>query len=266
MNATLPDPFSVMLGGAEETRDDVAYRWENRRRGTGDEAVVQLTVAGAGFLEDARGRTLAPAGHAMLFTHDEDSTYGYPPEATQPYRLRYLTFKLAGLRPWFDRLRAEFGAVVRMPADGEAAAVFAEAGRRHRRREFRDRLQETELLHHLLVALYREQVAATQTHDPIEYGGHYLRDNFRSPLNLKEVAGRCGVSREHFIRAFAKRHGEPPGELLRRLRLEHARRMLRATQMPVQEVALACGFADANTFCRAYRLKYGTTPGAARRR
>jgi len=166
----------------------------------------------------------------------------------------------------FDGLRGEFGAVLRMAVEGEASAVVREIGRRLRTRTFRDRFQEAELLHQLLVALYREQVAATQIQDPVEYGHHFLRDNFRSPINLKEVAERCGVSREHFIRAFGKRFGEPPGELMRRLRLEQAQRMLGATQLAIQEVATACGFTDANTFCRAYRLRYGTSPGAARTR
>ncbi len=260
----VPDPFSSVSGFAAETRTHAGYRWENLRRGGPDEAVIQQTLGGAGFFEDAQGRRLVPAGHAMLFTHDEASTYGYPPEVTEPYRLRFVSFRLLGLRAWFDRLRGEFGAVLRMPPEGEASAVLFELGRRLETRTFRDRFQETELLHQLLVALYREQVAAARNDDPIDYGHHFLRDHFRSPINLKEVAERCGVSREHFIRAFARRHGETPGGLMRRLRLEHARRMLAATQLPVQEVALASGFADANTFCRAYRKRYGATPGASR--
>jgi transcriptional regulator GlxA family with amidase domain len=153
-----------------------------------------------------------------------------------------------------------------MPLEGVATNIFTEITRRVRERSFQDRLQQTELLHQLLVALYREQVAATATRDPIEYGYHQLCDHFRSPQNLKELAARCGVSREHFIRAFGRRYGEPPGELLRRLRLEHAHRLLRATRVPVQEVATACGFTDANSFSRAYRHLYGTTPSYARQR
>jgi len=263
---TAPDPFAILHGGFEETRTHAGYFWDNRRRGPADEAVVQQTLAGAAFFEDAAGRRLVPPGRAMLFTHDEPSSYGYPTGETAPYRLRFLSFKLAGLRPWFDRLRAEFGAVVLMAEHGEASALFEEISRRSRLRAFRDRFQETELLHQLLVALHREQVTATQTRDPVEYGRHYLQDHFRSPLNLKQVAEKCGVSREHFIRAFTRRYGEPPGGLLRRLRMEHAQRLLLATQLPLQEVALACGFADANTFCRAYRLRHGMTPGAARDR
>lgn len=264
MPPVLPEPFSILVGIAEETRTHPGYLYSNHQRADHDEGVIQQTLAGAGFFEDENGRRLVPVGQAMLFTHNEKSTYGYPPEATVPYRLRYVSFRLAALRPWFERLRAEFGPILRMPAEGEASGVVEETLRRFQIREFRDRLQETELLHQLLVALYRDQVAASRVQDPVEFGYHHLRDNFRSPVNLKEVAARCGVSREHFIRAFGRRYGEPPGALLRRLRLEQASRMLRATQMPVQEVALACGFADANSFCRAYRTRYGASPGTAR--
>ena len=265
MEPPLPNPFSSIAGIGDELRADPAYFWNNHRRGDREEAVLQQTLSGAAFFEDANGRRLAGPGQALLFTHDEASCYGYPPEAAEPYRLRYVTFHLGALRPWFERLRVEFGSVARMAPEGEAAATLAELHRRFRSRGFRDRFQEAELLHQLFVALYREQVAATQTRDPVEFGYHYLSDHFRSPLNLKEVAERCGVSREHFIRSFGGRYGEPPGEMLRRLRLEHAHRMLRATQTPVREVALACGFADANTFCRAYRLRFGVTPGSVRR-
>jgi AraC-like DNA-binding protein len=264
MSDSPPDPFSTIYGVADETRTQAAYQWDNRHRTSQGEGVIQQTLAGAGFFEDPRGRRLVPTGHAMLFTHDEASSYGYPPEESAPYQLRYVSFRLLGLRTWFDHLRGSFGAVLRMKKEGEASALLIEIGRRFHSRTFRDRFQETELLHQLLIALYREQVAASQTRDPVEYGSHYIRDNFRSPINLKEVAERCGVSREHFIRSFVKRFGEPPGALLRRLRLEQAQRMLVATLTPVQDVALACGFADANTFCRAYRLRFGTTPRAAR--
>lgn len=261
----LPDPFSIVHGVDEEIRTSASYRWDNRRRADSQDVVVQQTLAGQAFFEDSGGRRLVPAGQAMLFSHDEDSSYGYPPEVTEPYRQRFVSFRLAGLRTWFDRLRSEFGSVLRMPVDGEAAATLEEIIRNFRGRSFRDRFHQTELLHQLLVALYREQVAASQETDPIERGYHHLRDHFRSPLNLKEVADRCGVSREHFIRAFGRRYGEPPGEMLRRLRLEHAHRMLRTTQTPVQDVALACGFADSNSFCRAYRRRFGDTPGRERR-
>src|SRR5262249_32583813 len=137
---------------------------------------------------------------------------GYPPGATEPYRLRYWqAWPAPTFLPLFNQIRFEFGSVVAMPDRSEAAALFNQVFTRYKQRTFRDRFHESELMHRTLVALYREQVQETHTTDPIEYGYHYLRNHFRSPVNLKTVAANCGVSREHFIREFRGRFGEPPG-------------------------------------------------------
>ena len=259
----LPDPFAVVHAAAEERQTSVAYRWDNAARGDPERLVIQRTLAGAAFFRDAAGERPVPAGCAMLFTHREPSVYGYPPGATVPYCHRFLAFSTA-VRPLFDRIRADFGAVVRLPEESEAAALFDELFEGVRRRRLRDRFHESELLYRLLIALYRTQVQAARERDPVEFGLHYLRSHFRSPINLKTVAAKCGISREHFIREFRARHGEAPGALLRRLRLEHARTMLAAAEFGIAEVARASGFSSANTFGRAYRARYGCSPGAQR--
>lgn len=258
------DPFPVIQVAAEEIRTGPEYHLNNADRSDGYSFVVQRTLSGAGFFRDAAGRRLVPPGSAILFSHAEDSEYGYPPEATDPYRFQYLAFSSNGLEALFTRLRRDFGSVVRLPEESEAAGLFNEISRRTRRRQFRDRLQEGELLHQLLIAIYREQIHGTRTIDPIEFGYHYLLNQFRSPVNLKDVAVRCGVSREHFIREFGTRYNESPGTLLRRLRIEHAQTLLAATSLSVQDIALASGFTSSNTFCRAYRRKFGRSPGAKR--
>lgn len=265
MSPTPPNPFSGVLGGGEETRAHISYFFDNSGRGDADSLVVQRSCSGALFFEDPQARRPVPAGHAMLFTHREDTRYGYPPEAREPCRLRFLAVSQHGVRDLFNRLRHDFGPVVRMPDQSEATLLFDDILDRYDRRTFEDRFHEADLIHRMLVALYREQVAATRHHDPVEFGYHYVRSRFRSPINLKQVAADCGVSREHFIRMFSARHGEPPGEMLRRLRLEHAHTMLCATEIPIQDVALACGFASATAFCRAYRLKFGVSPGSIRK-
>jgi AraC-like DNA-binding protein len=259
------DPFATVDGAAEEVHADAGYRWDNSARGDADRLVIQRTLAGEAFLRDAKGEHRVPAGRAMLFTHREPTVYGYPPGATEPYRHRYLSLTPSGMRPLFDRVRRDFGPVVRMPPESEAAAQFDELYDGFRRHRLRDRYHESELIYRLLIALYREQVAGTRASDPIEFGYHYLRNRVRTPVNLKGVAAQCGVSREHFIRRFGARYGESPGALLRRLRLEHARTMLAATELGLAEVARASGFVSPNTLGRAYRARFGRSPGGERR-
>ena len=260
----VPDPFAIVHGAAEEQRSDVSYRWDNATRGDGDRLVIQRTLGGAAFFRDAAGEHSVPVGHAMLFTQREPTSYGFPPGATEPYRHRYIAFSPTGVRPLFERIRADFGTVVRLPEESEAAALFDELFEGVQRRNLRDRFHESELLYRLLIALYREQVQGARERDPVEFGLHYLRGHFRSAINLKGVAAKCGITREHFIREFRVRYREAPGALLRRLRLEHARTMLAATELGVAEIARASGFASANTFGRAYRARFGRSPGARR--
>ena len=46
----------------------------------------------------------------------------------------------------------------------------------------------------------------------------------------------------------------------RTLRLERARNLLMQSTLPITEVALACGFANASHFSRAYSAKFGIPP------
>lgn len=258
------EPFATVHVAAEEIRRTPEYHLNNADREDRNSLVIQRTASGSGFFRDATGRRLVPAGSAMLFSHAEDSDYGYPPEASGPYRFHFISFSAHGLVPLFQRIRADFGSVVRLPEESEAGALFNEILTRTRKRQFRDRLEETEFLHRLLIALYREQIHGTRTSDPVEFGYHYLRNHFRAPVNLKDVAARCGISREHFIREFSRRYRQSPGVMLRRIRLDHARTLLGATSLGVQDVALASGFTSSNTFCRAYRGRFGHSPGTRR--
>ena len=260
-------PFARILGAAEEVKSDTSYHFNNTTRIPSEALVVQRTLAGAAYFEDATGRHLVGVGRAMLFTHREDSRYGYPPDAREPYRLQYINFpSTPALLSLFELLRHDFGPVINLPADSRAAVLFAEVVTTYQRRRFDDVWQECERLYSLLIALYREQVQASKSRDPVEYGWHYLRSRFRQPIHLKAVAAACGVTREHFVRAFRKRYGETPGTLLRRLRLEHARELLLATTLRVEEVALSSGFASVNTFSRAFRQHYHGSPGRVRHR
>jgi AraC-like DNA-binding protein len=262
---TTGEVFGRIAGGGEETRADAGYRYDNAQRGDPNRLVIQRTLDGAmWFREGGKERTVG-VGQAALFTHREPTGYGYAGGAVEPYVHRYLTLvPNGGIRPLFEAIRRDFGSVVSMPPRSESARLHDEALRRHREAGFRDRFEESEFVYRLLIAIYRDQVRATRTRDPIEYGYHLIRDQLRVPAGLKEIAASCGVSREHFVREFSRRYGVPPAERWRTLKLERAQDMLRTTELPVEEIAVLCGFGSSNAFCRAFRRRYGTSPGAAR--
>ena len=253
--------FGVIQVAAEETRTGESYYFHNRHRPDGSGLVVQLTVRGAAFFEDQDGRRLVLPDHAMLFSHAEDSAYGYPPQATEPYVQHYIEMTdCQALRNVFDRITKDFGAIVYLPERTEARDLFNEIVERFRIGRFRDRYEESELLYRMLIAVYRQQVDGTRIQDPIEFGHHFICNRFRNASNLKEIAQLCGVTREYFAREFRRRYRQTPGQLLKRLRLEHAELLLKTTSMPVIDVSAAAGFASMNTFGRTFKRHHRRSP------
>ncbi len=60
--------------------------------------------------------------------------------------------------------------------------------------------------------------------------------------------------------------GLSPGQLVVRARVDHARALLAGTDVPLSEVATACGSYDQPAFSRQFARLAGETPGQYRRR
>jgi transcriptional regulator GlxA family with amidase domain len=88
----------------------------------------------------------------------------------------------------------------------------------------------------------------------------------KEDLDVNDLAAVAGLSRHHFSRIFAASEGMGPGAYLARLRLRHAVRLLQTTDHAIKNIAMDCGFADANYFSKAFRKAYGLSPQALRSR
>lgn len=86
------------------------------------------------------------------------------------------------------------------------------------------------------------------------------------PLSIARLAAFCEVHPARLTRAFRRELGLGLGAYQRRLRLEHALRLVGETSVPLSEVALACGFCDQSHFSRAFKAAYGAPPADVRRR
>ncbi|WP_138465790.1 AraC family transcriptional regulator [Poseidonocella sp. HB161398] len=94
----------------------------------------------------------------------------------------------------------------------------------------------------------------------------FLRDGATGPLpGLEAIAREGGVSVSTLRRLFREAHGTTVQAHLRRLRLEAARRALRADAVPVSEAARIAGYSAAANFATAYRRAFGEPPSASRR-
>jgi AraC family transcriptional regulator len=81
-----------------------------------------------------------------------------------------------------------------------------------------------------------------------------------SDLSLEEMAGAAGLSITHFSQMFRESTGQSPHQFVLRWRVERAKEMLRAVEMRVLDVAVACGFKTQQHFARVFRNVCGASP------
>lgn len=87
-----------------------------------------------------------------------------------------------------------------------------------------------------------------------------IEKEFDRSLNLEAMAAAACVSRFHFLREFRNAFGETPYQLLIRVRLETARKLLARGDLSVQEVSRRVGFSSADGFYRAFKRRYSRPP------
>lgn len=93
----------------------------------------------------------------------------------------------------------------------------------------------------------------------------YIHDTPAGDLSLDALADVAAMSRFHWHRVFHAMTGETCAQAVRRIRLHRAAHWLVGTNWPVATISMKAGFANTQSFARAFRNAYGMTPDAFRR-
>lgn len=93
----------------------------------------------------------------------------------------------------------------------------------------------------------------------------YLAEHFRERVTLSDLERRFNVSKYHLQRLFTRYAGRSPGAYQTALRIKHAKELLRATDLPVSEVAYRVGIENTSYFIRLFKQQEAVTPQRYRR-
>lgn len=86
-----------------------------------------------------------------------------------------------------------------------------------------------------------------------------------APWTVANIASRVGLSRSSFAARFTTLVGEPPLQYLARWRIARAAKILRGSDVGVNEVASRVGYESVPSFSKAFKRWQGASPGAFRR-
>lgn len=94
----------------------------------------------------------------------------------------------------------------------------------------------------------------------------FVLEHVGEPLPVERLAAGVGMSPRSLSRWCRAHLDESPAELVRRLRLDEARRLLEETSLSLKEITARTGLGDASTMWRVFTQRLGVTPAAYRQR
>jgi AraC family transcriptional regulator len=93
----------------------------------------------------------------------------------------------------------------------------------------------------------------------------YIEENLDGNLSLEAMAAEVGVSPLYLARAFKTAIGQSPHQYVLGRRLERAKELLRNTDNPIVDIALAAGFSSQSHLSNWFVRLVGVSPAAYRR-
>ncbi|MGH8146811.1 MAG: GlxA family transcriptional regulator [Rhodanobacteraceae bacterium] len=94
----------------------------------------------------------------------------------------------------------------------------------------------------------------------------WLLDHLADDITVERMAERVSMSARNFSRVFAATFNATPARFVERLRLEQACLRLTEGNASIERIAVQVGFHGADVFRRAFRARYGASPGEYRER
>jgi AraC-like DNA-binding protein len=93
----------------------------------------------------------------------------------------------------------------------------------------------------------------------------FIESNLNKPITLLDLSEAAGYSESHASRVFKEIVGIAPLEYLRSRRLSRAAESLRDTPRKILDISLEVSFETHEGFLRAFKRRFGFSPGYYRR-
>lgn len=119
---------------------------------------------------------------------------------------------------------------------------------------------------HGLADLGRKKPAPSRHERSLGRAEAYMREHRGEPLTRAKVAKVAGFAETYFSGLFHEKQGKTFGRYLRELRIEHSKKLLMDTPLPMQRIAELAGFRTRQYLSRVFKIEVGETPMAYRRR
>lgn len=93
----------------------------------------------------------------------------------------------------------------------------------------------------------------------------FIQSNYCNPIKVTDVADYVCINRSYLYTLFQNSMGMSPQQFLTTFRITKATELLQLTSLPIESIAISCGYQDPLVFTKAFRHMKGTSPTGYRK-
>ncbi len=93
----------------------------------------------------------------------------------------------------------------------------------------------------------------------------FIQSNYYNPIKVTDVADYVCINRSYLYTLFRNSMGMSPQQFLTTFRITRAAQLLSVTELPIESIALSCGYHDPLVFTKAFKQMKKMSPTGYRR-
>ena len=138
-------------------------------------------------------------------------------------------------------------------------------------KDIEDLRYASSLLYHFLASMRylgqfrRSKTINLENQNVVDAAIHFMQENIGNRIKLEDVVRYVGYSPSHFSKLFRQQKGESPLAYFNRLKIEYACKLLRETDMKINQICYKIGIEDPFYFSRLFSKTVGVSPSEYRR-
>ncbi len=230
--------------------------------------LIHYILSGKGMVRIGGQEYRLESGYGFLITPDELAFY--QADAEDPWTYVWIGFGGTKAAEYMESIGLSVTNPVFQSEQSEELYRIVRDMMEHNTFGVTDDLRRNGLLHMFLSVL--SESVRLGTHGDGDRANQYVRKavefiqaNYCNPIKVTDVAEYVCINRSYLYTLFHNSIKMSPQQFLTACRITKAAELLQVTELPIEGIALSCGYQDPLVFTKAFRQLKGVSPTAYRK-
>lgn len=230
--------------------------------------LIHYILSGKGILQIGGKEYQLKSGYGFLITPDELAFY--QADEKDPWTYVWIGFAGTKAAEYVENIGLSVSSPVFRSDQSDELYRIVHDMMEHNTFGITDDLRRNGLLHMFLSVISESaELSARSDNDRanqyVRKAVEFIQANYCNPIKVTDVADYVCINRSYLYTLFHNTIQMSPQQFLTAYRITKAMELLQVTQLPIEGIAISCGYQDPLVFSKAFRQMKGISPSAYRK-